>query len=103
MPPSAPPKIRRHDGHYFVAHLADNWPKDRASRGFVSVLDANLRVVSNVAGSSPEYGDDGKLRPMRNEGGVFTHPHDVIVDDDGSLYVAQFASGQSYPIKLERV
>ena len=27
----------------------------------------------------------------------------VIVDDEGSLYVAQFASGQTYPIKLERV
>jgi peptidylamidoglycolate lyase len=69
----------------------------------VSVLDADLRVVSNLAGSSPEYGDDGKLRPMRNEAGVFTHPHDVIVDAEGNLYVAQFASGQTNPIKLERV
>lgn len=103
LPGGNPRQIRRHDGYFFVAHLADNWPKDRASRGFVSVLDENLRVVSNLAGSSPEYGDDGKLRPMRNEGGVFAHPHDVIVDDEGSLYVAQFASGQTYPIKLERV
>lgn len=103
LPGGNPRQIRRHDGHYFVAHLADNWPKDRASRGFVSVLDADLRVVSNLAGSSPEFGDDGKLRPMRNEGGVFTHPHDVVVDDEGSVYVAQFASGQTYPIKLERV
>jgi hypothetical protein len=103
LPGGNPRQIRRHDGHFFVAHLADNWPKDRASRGFVSVLDDSLRVVSNIAGSSPEYGDDGKLRTMRNDGGVFTHPHDVIVDDEGSLYVAQFASGQTYPIKLERV
>ena len=33
---------------------------------------------------------------------VFIHPHDLLVDDD-SLYVAQFASNQTYPIKLERI
>jgi hypothetical protein len=25
------------------------------------------------------------------------------VDDEGSLYVAQFSSGNTYPLKLERV
>ena len=103
MPGGNPRQIRWHDGHFFVAHLGDNWPKDRASRGFVSVLDAGLRVVSNVAGTAPAYGDDGTLQPMRNDGGVFTHPHDLVVDEDGSIYVAQFASGETYPIKLERV
>lgn len=103
LPGGNPRQIRLHDGHFFVAHLADNWPKDRASRGFVSVLDAELRVVSNLAGTAPIYGGDGKLQPMRNDGGVFTHPHDVIVDREGSVYVAQFASGATYPVKLERV
>ena len=103
LPGGNPRQIRLHDGHFFIAHLADNWPKDRASRGFLSVLDANLRVISNVAGTAPVYGDDGKLQPMRHAEDVFLHPHDVLADDDGSLYVAQFASGQTYPIKLERV
>ncbi len=103
LPGGNPRQIRRHDGHYSVAHLADNWPKDRASRGFVSVLDAHLRVVSNVAGTAPKYGDDGVLRAMKSAEPVFVHPHDVMVDDDGSLYVAQFASGATYPVKLERV
>lgn len=103
LPGGNPRQIRLHDGHFFIAHLADNWPKDRASRGFLSVLDANLRVISNVAGTAPVYSDDGKLQPMRHAEEVFLHPHDVLVDDDGSLYVAQFASGQTYPIKLERV
>jgi hypothetical protein len=31
------------------------------------------------------------------------HPHDLIVDEDDSIYVAQYASGATYPIKLERV
>jgi hypothetical protein len=29
--------------------------------------------------------------------------HDLIVDAEGSIYVAQFNSGKTYPIKLERV
>lgn len=103
LPGGNPRQIRRHKNHYVVAHLADNWPKDRSSRGFVSVLDEQLRVVSNIAGSAPEYDDDGKLRPMRHTEDVFLHPHDLIVDDEDSLYVAQFASGATYPIKLERV
>jgi hypothetical protein len=40
---------------------------------------------------------------MRHQEDVFLHPHDLLVDDDDSLYVAQFASNQTYPIKLERV
>jgi len=103
LPGGNPRQIRLHKGRYYVAHLADNWPKDRNSRGFVSVLDQNLRVLSNIAGSAPEYGEDGRLRSMRHTEDVFLHPHDLIVDDEDSLYVAQFASGATYPIKLERV
>jgi hypothetical protein len=103
LPGGNPRQIRRHGGNYFVAHLGDNWPKDRNCRGFVSVLDADLRVVSNVGGSPPEYAPDGKLRAMTHVGETFMHPHDLVVDPQGSLYVAQFASQQTYPIKLERV
>jgi hypothetical protein len=103
MPGGNPRQIRFHKGRYYVAHLADNWPKDRNSRGFVSILDGELRVIANVAGSAPEYGDDGKLRPMRHTEDTFLHPHDLVVDDDESIYVAQFASGGTYPVKLERV
>jgi hypothetical protein len=103
LPGGNPRQIRRHAQHFFVAHLADNWPKDRASRGFLSVLDAELRVVSNIAGTPPVYDDTGQLRPMRHQEDIFLHPHDLLVDDDGSVYVAQFASNQTYPIKLERV
>ncbi len=103
LPGGNPRQIRLHDGQFFVAHLGDNWPKDKSSRGFVSVLDANLRVLSNIAGSAPAYADDGKLQPMRHTEDIFMHPHDLIVDDEGSVYVAQFSSGNTYPIKLERV
>ena len=98
-----PRQIRRSGQHYVVAHLADNWPKDRSSRGFLSILDANLRVVANIAGSAPIYDEAGKLRPMKHTAEVFMHPHDVLANPDGSLVVAQFASGKTYPLKLERI
>lgn len=103
LPGGNPRQIRPHGKNFFVAHLADNWPKDRASRGFLSVLDADLRVVSNIAGTPPVYDDAGRLQPMRHQEDVFLHPHDLTIDDDGSIYVAQFSSNQTYPIKLERV
>ncbi|MDZ4799012.1 MAG: hypothetical protein SGI92_12675 [Bryobacteraceae bacterium] len=95
LPGGNPRQIRFHKGRYYVAHLADNWPKDRKSRGFVSILDDKLRVIANIAASAPEYTDGGRLRPMR--------PHDLIVDGEDSIYVAQFDSGATYPVKLERV
>jgi hypothetical protein len=103
LPGGNPRQIRLHKGCFFVAHLGDNWPKDMKSRGFVSVLDSNFRVLSNIAGAAPIYGDDGKLQTMRHQEEVFVHPHDILVDEDESLYVAQYSSGGTYPVKLERV
>lgn len=103
LPGGNPRQIRAFGEHFVVAHLADNWPADRNSRGFVSVLDANLRVVSNLAGTAPEYDDTGALRKMRRQEEVFLHPHDLVADRQGDLYVAQFASGNTVPVKLERV
>lgn len=103
LPGGNPRQVRRVGDHYFVAHLADNWPADRQSRGFVSVLDAQFKVVANIGGTPPRYSDDGQLVPMQQEGGVFTHPHDLAVDRDGSLYVAQFNSDATYPLKFDRL
>jgi len=103
MPGGNPRQIRSHKNHFFVAHLADNWPANKNSRGFISVLDSELKVVSNIGGAAPVYGVDGKLQRMSSLGEVFVHPHDITVDAEGSIYVAQFASGNTYPIKLERV
>jgi hypothetical protein len=66
-------------------------------------MDERMQVVSNIAGSPPVYDDKGRLQPMRHDGDVFQHPHDLCVGKDGSLYVAQFSSGKTYPVKLERI
>jgi peptidylamidoglycolate lyase len=103
LPGGNPRQIEKNKGHYYIPHLADNWPADRESRGFVSVLDADFKVISNIGGSQPEYDDAEKLRKMKSTSDTFLHPHDLTIGKDGSLYVAQFLSGNTYPIKLERV
>lgn len=103
LPGGNPRQLQRTGDHYFVAHLADNWPKDRESRGFVSVLDKQFKVVANIGGTAPEFQDDGKLKQMKSVGETFIHPHDLVVAKDGTLYVAQFLSNATWPVKLERV
>ena len=34
---------------------------------------------------------------------VFQYPHDVCIDDEQNMYVAQWNSGHVYPYKLEPV
>lgn len=70
--------------------------------GFVTILDAGNRVVSNPGGTAPEY-RDGELQLMVQDRPIFRHCHDVCVDGDQNLYVCQWNAGKSYPIKLHRV
>ena len=70
--------------------------------GFVTILDKNNKVVSNIGGTAPVY-ENGQLKPMAQADKIFAHPHDVCVDDEGNLYVAQWNSDQVYPYKFTRV
>jgi sugar lactone lactonase YvrE len=89
-----------HGEHIYVATI---WSNDRsANTGFVSILDKEDRLISAPGGSTPTY-VDGKLNQLHQAIQVFKHPHDVCVDDDENLYVAQWNSGKTYPIKLLRV
>lgn len=69
--------------------------------GFVTILDKNNAVVSNIGGSAPEY-ENGALKPLKQTDKIFVHPHDVCIDRDENIYVAQWASGKVYPYKLTR-
>jgi len=70
--------------------------------GMILILDETQRVVSAVGGEPPIY-MDGKLQRLQPFNYTFNHPHDVYVDSAGALYVAQWWSNQTYPIKLEPV
>ena len=90
-----------HGDHIFAAVLISQAATGSKS-GFVVILDGNNKVVSTLGGSVPEY-ESGKLNPLHQVVRVFQHPHDVLVDNDENLYVAQWNSGKMYPIKLNRI
>jgi sugar lactone lactonase YvrE len=74
-----------------------------AGSGFVTILNKENKVVSNIGGTEPIYNKDSELQTMTQAEKIFVHPHDVCVDDDENLYVAQWASGKVYPYKFKRV
>lgn len=86
----------------YFAVLISELPWDSGT-GFICILDKNNQVVSAPAASTPRYDGNGALKPLYQTLRAFKHPHDVLVDGDESLYVAQWNSGQVYPVKLTRV
>ena len=90
-----------HGDHVYAAVLRS--PDMNVERsGFVTILDKDNKVVSNIGGTEPVY-SNGVLQPMQQSEKLFAHPHDVCVDKDENLYVAQWASGKVYPYKLNRI
>ena len=90
-------------GDYLYAAVLRSPSLAAEKTGFVTILDKQNRVVSNIGGTMPEYDMEGKLKEMAQAEKIFVHPHDVLVDKDENLYVAQWASGKVYPYKFNRV
>lgn len=86
-------------GEYLYAAVLKSSSQADAKSGFITILDKNNKVVSNPGGTSPEY-VNGKLNELSQADKVFQYPHDVCVDDEENIYVAQWNSGQVYPYKL---
>ena len=87
--------------HLYAAVLQSNSAQGKQS-GFVTILDKNFKVVSNLGGTEPVY-SNGKLTELQQAEKVFAYPHDVCIDDEENLYVAQWNSGHVYPYKLKPV
>lgn len=90
-----------HGDYLYAAVLKSRAYGDDPS-GFVTILDKQNKVVSNLAGSTPTY-SKGVPDEMYQTLKVFMYPHDVCVDDDENIYVAQWNSGHVYPYKLNRI
>ena len=89
--------------HNKQVYLATIWSGDGSEgTGFISILDENNKLVSAPGGSTPVY-ENGSLNPMHQALKIFRHPHDVCIDEDENIYVAQWNSWNTYPIKLYRV
>src|SRR5690606_32787008 len=84
-----------------VVPMAGNHLAIASLNAMILILDGQNRVVSVVGGEAPTY-QGGTLQPLVAANAVFTHPHDVYADAAGDLYVAQWNSDRSYPIKLQR-
>lgn len=88
-------------GNHLYAAVLRSPDMDSRGSGFVTILDKHNKVVSNIGGNEPQY-IDGVLQPMYQTDKIFVHPHDVCIDQDENIYVAQWASGKVYPYKLIR-
>lgn len=84
---------------YFAVIASKSW---FAYDGFLAILDQDFKYVSAPGGSAPNY-QEGQLQPIEYDGKTFLNPHDVCVDQDKNLYVPQWFSGKTYPVKLERI
>ncbi|MEO6547755.1 MAG: 6-bladed beta-propeller [Ferruginibacter sp.] len=89
------------DQYLYAAVLQSNSSQWKQS-GFITILDRNNKVVSNPGGSEPVYADN-KLTEMVQTSKSFQYPHDVCIDDEENLYIAQWNSGKVYPYKLSPV
>ena len=69
--------------------------------GMVAVLDKDFNLVSLPGGTSPVGLTD--FSGVTQVGSSFMNPHDVCPDKDGNLYVPQWYSGRTYPVRLKRV
>ena len=90
-----------HGDYLYAAVLQSNSNLWKQS-GFVTIMDKNFKVVSNIAGSTPTY-KDGKLEEMYQTVKAFEYPHDVCIDDEENIYVAQWNSEHVYPYKLQPI
>ena len=89
-------------GDYLYAAVLQSSSSLWKQSGFVTILDKDFKVVSNIAGSEPMYKND-TLQEMQQTTKTFQYPHDVCIDNDDNIYVAQWNSGNVYPYKLEPV
>ena len=89
-------------GDYLYAAVLQSSDRPWQSSGFVTILDKNNKVVSNPGGNEPVY-KNGVLQPLTQLNPLFAYPHDVCVDDEENIYVAQWNSRKVYPYKLTPV
>ncbi len=91
--------VLKGDMLYFAVIVSEDWGR---YDGMLAVIDANDQVVSLPGGAAPNYEKD-TLQKVVYDDFSFLNPHDVCIDSDDNLYVAQWNSGRTYPYMLERV
>jgi peptidylamidoglycolate lyase len=83
----------------FAVIITKDWSK---YDGMIAILDKNNKVISMPGGNVPCYDNNAFLPPIYDNK-TFYNPHDLCVDNDWNIYVPQWNSGKTYPMKLSRV
>jgi len=86
-------------GDFLYSAVLQSHTQQWKQSGFITILDKDFKVISNPGGTEPQY-TDGRLGEMAQGVKHFQYPHDVCVDDEENIYVAQWNSGKVYPYKL---
>lgn len=89
-------------GDYLYAAVLQSSDRPWQSSGFLTILDKNNKVISNPGGNAPVY-KNGVLQNLTQTNPLFAYPHDVCVDDEENIYVAQWNSRKVYPYKLKPI
>jgi peptidylamidoglycolate lyase len=84
---------------FFAVIVTSSWSD---YDGMLAVLDNTNNVISMPGGSSPTYINNILNKPVYDKK-TFFNPHDVCIDNDHNLYVPQWNSGKTYPLKLNRI
>lgn len=87
------------DNLYFAVIVTETWD---SYDGMVAVLDKSNKVVSFPGGESPKY-NNGILVNGKSDFKTLFNPHDICVDNDENLYIPQWNSDKTYPVRLERI
>ena len=92
------PVIKGENLYFAIINTYNWWNYD----GMIAVLDKNNKVVSLPGGGKPSYSKGVIDKPVYDDRS-FLNPHDVCIDDDENIYVPQWNSGRTTPLKLIRV
>ena len=80
-------------------------PAWQSRTGYFLVFDKNNKLISAPGVDAIEYEGD-KVKHMHQSPkvkGTFMHCHDLCVDDEDSIYIPQWNSDKTFPLKLEKV
>ena len=84
---------------FFAVIVTKDWGK---YDGMLAILDQNNKIISMPGGSEPIY-ENGVFQKPVYDNSSFKNPHDVCIDSDWNIYVPQWNSGKTFPVKLKRV
>ena len=93
------PVIKGQDLYFAIIVSKSWWDYD----GFLAIFDTSHQLVSAPGALSDFDANRKVVTSAKYDGETFLSPHDVCVDDDLNLYVPQWLSGKTYPVRLTRI